>query len=97
MKRYSISEIRNFISCPQFGNNKYGRWGSLNLDVRETLLRLCDICESSDSIIRNLNKENELLKEELKELKDGIIGVYNNMNSLEIINKHELESDIEEI
>ena len=43
-----------------------------------------------------LKKENELLKEELKELKDGIIGVYNNMNSLEIINKHELESDIEE-
>ena len=46
---------------------------------------------------RKLQKENELLKEELKELKDGIIGVYNNMNSLEIINKHELESDIEEI
>lgn len=41
-----------------------------------------------------LKKENELLKEELKELKDGIIGVYNNMNSLEIINKHEME-DIE--
>lgn len=47
--------------------------------------------------INNIKKENELLKEELKELKDGIIGIYNNMNSLEIINKHELESDIEEI
>ena len=45
----------------------------------------------------NLRKENELLKEELKELKDGITGIYNNMNALEIINKHELESDIEEI
>lgn len=45
----------------------------------------------------NLRKENELLKEELKELKDGIIGVYNNMNALEIINKKELEEDIEEI
>ena len=44
--------------------------------------------------IKKLLKENELLKEELKELKDGIIGVYNNMNSLEIINKHEME-DIE--
>lgn len=46
---------------------------------------------------RKLQKENELLKEELKELKDGIIGVYNNMNALEIINKKELEEDIEEI
>ncbi len=46
---------------------------------------------------KKLKKENELLKEELKELKDGITGIYNNMNSLEIINKHELESDIEEL
>ena len=38
-----------------------------------------------------LKKENELLKEEIKELKDGITGVYNNMNSLEIINKYEME------
>ena len=45
---------------------------------------------------RKLQKENELLKEELKELKDGIIGVYNNMNSLEIINKYEME-EVEEI
>lgn len=44
-----------------------------------------------------LKKENELLKEELKELKEGITGVYNNMNALEIINKKELEEDIEEI
>ena len=46
---------------------------------------------------RKLQKENELFKEELKELKDGIIGVYNNMNSLEIINKKELEEEVEEI
>lgn len=43
-----------------------------------------------------LKKENELLKEELKELKDGIIGVYNNMTALETINKYE-NDDMEEI
>ena len=43
-----------------------------------------------------LKKENDLLKEELKELKDGIIGVYNNMISLETINKQEME-EVEEI
>lgn len=46
---------------------------------------------------RKLQKENSLLKEELKELKDGIEGVYNNMNALEIINKKELDEEIEEI
>lgn len=44
-----------------------------------------------------LKKENELLKEELTNLKNDITRVYNTMISLESINKQELESDIEEI
>ena len=59
--------------------------------------KICERCNNIFTEYNRLKKENELLKEELKELKDGIIGIYNNMNSLEIINKHELESDIEEI
>lgn len=43
-----------------------------------------------------LKKENELLKEEIKELRDGIEGLYNNLIALDIINKKELE-DIEVI
>lgn len=46
-----------------------------------------------------LLKENELLKEELTNLKNDITRVYNTMISLEQINKHELLSheEIEEI
>lgn len=46
-----------------------------------------------------LLKENELLKEELQNLKNDITRVYNTMISLEEINKHELLSheEIEEI
>lgn len=51
---------------------------------------------NTEKELYNLRKENELLKEELKELKDGIEGVYNNMIALETINKKETE-DIEEI
>lgn len=43
-----------------------------------------------------LLKENELLKEELTNLKNDITRVYNTMISLETINKEELE-EIEEI
>lgn len=43
-------------------------------------------------------KENELLKEELTNLKNDITRVYNTMISLEQINKHELsQEEIEEI
>lgn len=45
----------------------------------------------------NLKKENELLKEELTNLKNDITRVYNTMISLETINKQDLEEDIEEI
>ena len=44
-----------------------------------------------------LLKENELLKEELQNLKNDITRVYNTMISLEQINKHELYDEIEEI
>jgi prefoldin subunit 5 len=45
---------------------------------------------------QKLMKENELLKEELTNLKNDITRVYNTMISLETINKHELE-EIEEL
>ena len=44
-----------------------------------------------------LLRENELLKEELQNLKNDIVRVYNTMISLEQINKHELSDEIEEI
>lgn len=50
------------------------------------------VCEERE----RLQNENELLREELTNLKNDIRRVYNTMISLEQINKNELE-DIEEI
>lgn len=69
------------------------------MDIRDDLKcsNTCrNLCDRLITEYYTLKEENKLLKEELKELKDGIIGIYNNMNALEIINKHEME-DIEEI
>lgn len=57
------------------------------LDYVDTKAHLLDLF----NYIINLQKENELLKEELKELKNDITRVYNSMISLETINKLELE------
>ena len=62
----------------------------------DKIIMLIESYNSTKKELYNLKKENELLKEELKELKEGIQGIYNNMVSLEIINKHELE-EVEEI
>ena len=56
-----------------------------------------DVMDEKESYVARLIKENELLKEELQNLKNDITRVYNTMISLEQINKHELSDDIEEI
>ena len=56
-----------------------------------------DVMDEEESKVARLIKENELLKEELQNLKNDITRVYNTMISLEQINKHELSLEIEEI
>lgn len=56
-----------------------------------------DVMDEEESYVARLIKENELLKEELQNLKNDITRVYNTMISLEQINKHELSDEIEEI
>lgn len=51
---------------------------------------------NSNLELYKLRKENELLKEELTNLKNDITRVYNIMISLETINKQEME-EVEEI
>ena len=56
-----------------------------------------DVMDEEESYVAKLIKENELLKEELQNLKNDVTRVYNTMISLEQINKHELSDEIEEI
>lgn len=37
-----IEEIRDCVRCPQFGDERYGAWGTLRLDQREKIKMLCD-------------------------------------------------------
>lgn len=56
-----------------------------------------DVVKLERQTYEKMKKENELLKEELTNLKNDITRVYNTMISLETINKHELSDEIEEI
>lgn len=40
MSEERLKEIREYISCPQFGDNHYGRYGALNLEQRKSILEL---------------------------------------------------------
>lgn len=39
-----VEKVRDYISCPQFGDSHYGAWGALPLDQRKIIKRLCDLC-----------------------------------------------------
>jgi hypothetical protein len=54
-----LKEIREKISCPQFGNEHYGEWGILTLNQRRTIKRLLDFIEAQEAYINRLQVENE--------------------------------------
>lgn len=44
-----LKDIREKISCPQFGDKHYGEWGILNLTQRRTILKLLDYIDELKS------------------------------------------------
>lgn len=58
--------IRKAIECPQFGNERYGEWGALNLEKRILIKRLLDELDRADNYVKRFYKENEDLKKQLE-------------------------------
>lgn len=51
-----VTEIREYIKCPQFGDLDYGKWGALRFDQRYKIKRLCDYTESLEYIVERKDK-----------------------------------------
>lgn len=48
-----LYKIRENISYPQFGDNYYGKWGSLPFPVRQTIKDLVDELAEEDKIMHD--------------------------------------------
>ena len=57
-----IKEIREYISCPQFGDDHYGKWGALRLDQRIKIKQLLDYITNLQEENMRLISENESIK-----------------------------------
>ena len=57
--------IREYISCPQFGDNYYGKWGNLGMKQRQCIYDLLKENKIFDKHIELLEKENKQLEERL--------------------------------
>lgn len=61
-------EIREYISCPQLGDNHYGKWGALRVEQRLLIKRLLDELDCADNYIKKVYLENQKLKEKIENL-----------------------------
>lgn len=58
-------EIREYISCPQLGDNHYGKWGALRVEQRLLIKRLLDDLDNADKTIKNLHQRIEELEDKI--------------------------------
>ncbi len=54
-----LLKIREYISCPQFGDKTYGIWGALRMEQREAYLQLIEEVEFLRDKIKIQQAENE--------------------------------------
>ena len=40
-----LKEMKEYIRCPQFGDDHYGKYGALRLEQRKEIKRLIDYCD----------------------------------------------------
>ena len=79
-----IKEIREYISCPQFGDDHYGKWGALRLDQRKKIKDLLDYItnlQESEAYYYGQYKDYKLRNEKAIEY------IKNNIADIEFIKK----------
>ena len=81
-----VKEIREYISCPQFGDDHYGEWGTLTLKQRIKIKQLYDY-------ITNLQEENKKLQERY----NALLEAHKIVDELEITNQSKIDKAIEEL
>lgn len=65
-----IEKIRRAIECPQFENENYGEWGTLNLEQRKYIRKLLYDLDIADNCSKDLYFENKQLKDNWNKLKE---------------------------
>ena len=60
-------EIREAISCPQFGDTNYGKWGMLRFEQRKVIKELLEELDNADFCIQKLHFKIDKAIEYIKE------------------------------
>lgn len=74
---FDKNKIREYIACPQYGDDHYGKWGALTLEQRDTIRFLLDLVDLYERGIENQIKDIEgryiskdKIQDKIKELEE---------------------------
>ena len=70
MEKYDLDNIREKIACPQLGDDHYGEWGALPLEVRKAINFLIGAVVVRDGIIEANRKKVDEIRLHLKAFSD---------------------------
>lgn len=75
-----IKEIREYIACPQFGDDHYGKWGALGISQRTKIKELCDYANALEGMVDEYNKLNDDAIDATEYFSKFVLGIWNNDN-----------------
>ena len=71
VKIYDLRDLREKIACPQLGDDHYGEWGALPLEVRKAINFLIGAVVVRDQVIESNRKKVDEIRIHLKALGNG--------------------------
>lgn len=72
MREQELKRIREYIACPQFGDENYGEWGILRLDQRKAILGLLEHINFQKIDIEYFREDNEWLAKKIADLEKEV-------------------------
>lgn len=67
---YDLQDLREKIACPQLGDDHYGEWGALPLEVRKAINFLIGAVVVRDTMIEANRKKVDEIRLHLRALSD---------------------------
>lgn len=67
-RKYTLEQIREFIACPELGDDHYGKWGAM---TREQRLVMNDLIELAKEFEDSPRQQKESQKAEKNHRQDG--------------------------
>lgn len=57
-RKYTLEQIREFIACPELGDDHYGKWGAMTREQRLAMNDLIELAKEFESFrIKTYSKQ----------------------------------------